>query len=176
MQPYVLLEASAKLACSLLRGKPDNWTAIAAQFALEKGWAWWADPQPPYDVGNVMTTQGAGHPVGFPTLEAGVQGYADFLTIFDRTGLYTKVVWAVRRGTPLACLSALSLSPYCAPPYTLDTLLAVWDLVLQRFPDPAKPKPWIVEVGYFDSQAQAQEGQARILELAGYHALGVRQA
>lgn len=167
---YSLLESAAKSATSLLHGKPENWYGIATQFVLEKGWGWWEAPFSPYDVGNLMSVMGQGHPLAFSTLEDGITAYVDFLTVDDVAGYYTKVINAIRTGTVEDFLVALSESKYCDPPYSLDTLNNVRDLVKVRFPIPQVNLHWQIISGWFSSRTQCVQAVVNIKKETGYHA------
>lgn len=140
------LEQAAKDAITLLKGNPENWIAIATQFLQEKGRDFWTTPVAPFNVGNIRDT--IGNFLKFDSLEAGIHGYASFLTIDDKAGYYSHVVDAIQTGTPDGVLVALANSPYCAPKYPIAELRDVMQGLEAEYkvtpptePEAAKPQP-----------------------------------
>lgn len=114
------LKQWATYAVHKIGGKSENWVAIAAQWVQEKGWQWWDNPQPPYNVGNIKDIHGNFRQ--FPSLQSGVDGYCDFLTVDDKQGYYRQVVNALKTGSINQVLQALAESPYCYPHYNVSDL------------------------------------------------------
>lgn len=178
MTVYSILQTSAVKATQLLGGKPENWHGVAAQLVQEKGWYWWLNPQPPFNIGNDFDIHGK--LLTFASLDAGIAGYVHQLTV-DPAGYYTRVIDAIRNGSAEDFLTTLSQSKYCYPAYPVAELMGVYGLVKLRFPIAPAPAPaptplpavapkWNVLVGTFDNESQAQEGAEKVTELTGYHA------
>ena len=103
----------AKAIADYLQFKGDTWQAIAAQLALEKGWAWWANEGGNWNVANVTNGGVTNGFADYASLVAGEQGYVNTM----ENGLYQKVLEAGRSGDLPATLEALAASPWCDPPY-----------------------------------------------------------
>lgn len=145
------LEQSAMTLVSELKGKPENWTAAATWMAQEKGWAWWENPQPGFNVLNI--TDGHGGFQSFPTLYYGIAAAVTLLEngISTDPTIYHPIVQAFQTGTPEDVLKALSESPWCKPPYPLVELEGVLKMINEN----AQP---------LDVQTQAKEAEIATIE------------
>lgn len=144
------LVAWAEQAGKDLEAKEGNWVAIAVQWAQEKGWDWWENPQSPYNVGNLY--DGNGSYRTFSDLNSGVIAYINFLTKDDIKGYYREILNNLRTGSVDSTLQAMSKSPYCDPPYPMAELSGVLAVLIQKYeaeyghspvgfekPEPKKP-------------------------------------
>lgn len=111
----------------------DTWTAFATQFIMEKGWSWWENPQPNFNVGNVTNGGTQNGFQDFQNVNQGVAGYVSTIltaTWPNGSKIYENVIEAIRFGHPKLILMALSHSPYCYPPYSYSTLMEIYSNVV----------------------------------------------
>jgi len=101
----------ARKAAALLDWQGDTYQVIATQFLREKGDAYWENPGPNWNFGNVRAPGG-----NFYSYQNGFWGVASYATVMTN-GLYADVMNAGQAGDVAACLIALEDSPWCDPPY-----------------------------------------------------------
>lgn len=169
----LILEQSAKEVIAALNGKQENWPAVAAWFVQEKGWTWWENPQPGYDVANETL---GGVQAGFATYPSLYHGLLATVSLLENgtnynPTIYHPIVTAIKNGTIADVLGALSQSPWCDPPYPLSELEGVLKIVEQNAePIQAQQQAHLSKIGQVESdiaklQAELSSLQAELSQL-----------